>query len=276
MSMSPVMRYHNAALKYYLALTESPYLHYGYWESAPAQDELTLPNFRVAQKHYAEKLFGFIPETIQTILDVGCGVGGNAKNLLDQGFDVDGLAPDPFQQDKFLATTQDRAIFHLSRFEDFTSKDPYDLIFLSESSQYMNMDDLAAAANKNIKAQGYLLLADMMRSDVDYKEGIFSGCHATRDVETALKAVGFTLIRCEDISAQIAPTLDLCIEKLRIYGFSTLHYIADVLEIAVPPIYLFLRWAYRKWLKATLIEGLNSRHIFDQHLCYQIQLWQLV
>lgn len=269
------MRYHNAALKYYLALTESPYLHYGYWASSPQLEELTLPNFRLAQRHYAEKLFGFIPETVQRILDVGCGVGGNAKNLLDQGFDVDGLAPDPFQKDKFLTTTQDRATFHLSRFEDFTAKDPYDLIFLSESSQYMGVSDMATAAHRNVNAQGYLLLADMMRSDIDYTEGIFSGCHATTDVEEALKSAGFKLIRCEDISLQIAPTLDLCIEKLRIYGFSTLNYIADVLEIAVPPIYIFLRWAYRKWLKATLIEGLNARRIFDQHLCYQIQLWQL-
>jgi MPBQ/MSBQ methyltransferase len=274
-AMSPTTRYQNAALSYYLALTDSPYLHYGYWEPIPAPtDELTLTRFRSAQEAYAAKLFGFIPEGIKSVLDVGCGIGGNAVALLDRGFSVEGLAPDAFQQERFLNATQDRAKFYLTRFEDFQSTYPYDLILMSESSQYMDTADIASSASKLLKTGGYLLLADMMRSDAGYTKGIFSNCHIVQELHESLKKAGFSLAKTEDISAQVAPTLDLCVSNFRTFGLSTFQYIADVLAIAVPPLFALLRWAANRWAKEAVVEGLAARNIFDAHLCYKIQLWQ--
>jgi MPBQ/MSBQ methyltransferase len=55
-------RYQNAAIDYYMGLTNSSYLHYGYWEPLPTQgEELTLTRLRVAQESYAAKLLSFIP-----------------------------------------------------------------------------------------------------------------------------------------------------------------------------------------------------------------------
>jgi len=275
LKISAATRYQNAALNYYLALTQSSYLHYGYWEPLPTEDELTLARFRKAQKAYAAKLLSFIPENIQTVLDVGCGVGGNAIELLERGFKVEGLAPDPFQEKQFLQATQNQAKFHLTRFEDFQSTSVYDLILLSESSQYMAATDIAGCAAKVLKSGGYLLLADMMRSDATYIEGIFSNCHLVEDLRDSLVQAGFYLVKDEDISTHIAPTLDLCLENLRTYGLSTFNYIGEVIAIAVPPLYSLLSWAFNHWAKKPLAEGLAARTIFDKHLCYKIQLWQL-
>ncbi len=86
-------RYQNAAIDYYMGLTESRYLHYGYWEPVPQSgEELTVTRLRVAQEAYAAKLLSFIPQGTNTILDVGCGIGGNAAYLCDRGFSVEGLA----------------------------------------------------------------------------------------------------------------------------------------------------------------------------------------
>jgi MPBQ/MSBQ methyltransferase len=274
LKISPETRYQNAALNYYLALTRSPYLHYGYWEPLPAEDELTIPRFRIAQKAYAVKLLSFIPEEIQTVLDVGCGIGGNAVDLLEKGFEVEGIAPDPFQQKQFLLATQGRAKFHLSRFEDFPATSSYDLILLSESSQYIAAADLAAGAAKLLNPGGYLLLADMMRSDATYIEGIFSNCHLVEGLGKSLMQAGFNLVKSEDISTQVAPTIDLCVENFRTFGLSTLHYIADITAIALPPLRSFLGWAFNRWGRNLLTEGLAARRCFDEHLCYQIQLWQ--
>jgi MPBQ/MSBQ methyltransferase len=50
-SISKVTRYQNAALNYYLGLTDSPYLHYGYWETLPVPpEELTIGRLRIAQE----------------------------------------------------------------------------------------------------------------------------------------------------------------------------------------------------------------------------------
>jgi MPBQ/MSBQ methyltransferase len=276
-SISKVTRYQNAALNYYLGLTDSPFLHYGYWEPLPtSKEELTIPQLRAAQAAYAAKLVTFIPETVKTLLDVGCGTGGNAGYLLERGYTVEGLAPDPFQQERFLKTTQGNALFHLTEFEKFTPTHTYDLVLLSESSQYMAALDIAQCAAKALDDGGYLLLADMMRLDESYRDGIFSNCHSVTDLQAALEKSGFRLVKSEDISNQIAPTIDLCIENFRRFGLSTGIYLGDLLSIAVPPLYKFLKWAYYRWADKPLSEGLEARNLFEKHLCYQIQLWQLL
>ncbi|MEX0268101.1 class I SAM-dependent methyltransferase [Leptolyngbyaceae cyanobacterium UHCC 1019] len=269
-------RYQNAALNYYLNITDSPYLHYGYWEPQPqSPEDLTIAKLRSAQAAYTQKLMAFIPEGTQAILDVGCGTGGNATYLLDRGFTVEGLAPDPFQQERFLAATSGRALFHLTRFEDFKTVQSYDLVLLSESSQYMSAQDIAQGAIRVLRQGGYLLLADMLRSDATYTEGIFSNCHVVEDLHQALIQNGFTLVKMEDISTQAAPTIDIGVDAFRRFGLSTLKYIADVVQIAVPPIYQLLRWVYKRWMQKPVEEGLQAGEIFNRHLCYQIQLWQL-
>jgi MPBQ/MSBQ methyltransferase len=269
-------RYQNAAIDYYMGLTGSSFLHYGYWEPIPAAgEELTVTRMRVAQEAYAAKLLSFIPEGTKTILDVGCGVGGNAKYLCDRGFTIEGLAPDAIQEEKFINNTKGQIPFYLTRFEDFKSNNSYDLVLFSESSQYVAVEDLAKGATRVMKSGSYLLLADMMRSDAEYKEGIFSNCHVESELHTVLIAAGFKLVKDEDISAAVAPTLDLCLDNFRTFGMTTFKYIADVVAIAVPPISAVGRWAYKRWLEQSIIEGLEARKIFDRHLCYKIQLWQL-
>lgn len=275
-SISKVTRYQNAALNYYLGLSDSPYLHYGYWETLPVPvEELTIGRLRIAQEAYAAKLLDFIPTGTHTVLDVGCGIGGNAAYLLERGFAVEGLAPDPFQQERFLQCTQGQAIFHLTNFENFKATHSYDLILLSESSQYMAAVDIAQGAANLLSGGGYLLLADMMRSDPNYKEGMFSNCHVVTELHTALKQAGFSLVKSEDISAQILPTIDLYVDTFRRFGMSTINYIADLIAIAVPPLYKLLRWIFHRWVKKLVVEGLEARQLFERHLCYEIQLWQL-
>lgn len=274
--LSATTRYQNAALAYYLALTKSNYLHYGYWQPLPqSAEDLTLPRFRQAQEAYAHKLVNFIPQGVAQILDVGCGIGGNALKLLELGYQIDGLAPDPCQQQQFIETTGNRAGFYLSEFQTFTPPHSYDLILMSESSQYIDVEDLARVARSCLDRGGYLLLADMLRRDQNYIQGIFSNCHQVDQLQAALQQAGFRLVELEDISVGVAPTLDLCLENLHTFGISTFSYIADVISIAVPPIYSLLSWCYDTWAKKLVVEGLACRQIFDRHLCYQVQLWQL-
>ncbi|QDL09900.1 SAM-dependent methyltransferase [Brasilonema octagenarum UFV-E1] len=269
-------RYQNAAIDYYMGVTGSSYLHYGYWETLPhSGEELTLTSLRAAQQAYTDKLFSFIPQGISTVLDVGCGIGGNAKYLLERGFNVEGLAPDALQQEKFLKNTNGQVPFYLTRFEDFQQTHSYDLILFSESSQYIAVDDLAQGAARLLSSGGYLLIADMMRSDPEYQEGIFSNCHVTSDLQEALERAGFTLIKAEDISNSVAPTIDLSLDYFRSFGLTTMKYISDVVAIAVPPLHALGRWAFKRWLDKPIVEGLAARTIFERHLCYSIQLWQL-
>ncbi|MBV8885943.1 MAG: methyltransferase domain-containing protein, partial [Chroococcidiopsidaceae cyanobacterium CP_BM_RX_35] len=254
----------------------SPYLHFGYWEPIPTSaEELTFAGLRTAQEAYCKHLLSYIPTGTKTVLDVGCGIGGNAAYLLAHGFAVEGLAPDTFQQSLFLQHTHGQAPFHLSRFEDFHSPHSYELILFSESSQYLAADDLAKGAARLLHRGGYLLLADMLRVDAGYSSGIFSNCLVVSELHTALVRAGFHMVATEDISKQIVPTIELGVYLFRTFGLSTINYISKLAAITIPPLPALTRYLFGRPVKQLIAEGLDARTIFERHLCYQIQLWQL-
>ena len=86
---------------------------------------------------------------------------------------------------------------------------------------------------------------------------------------------GFNLVKTEDISKQIVPTLDLGVHLFRTFGLTTMKYIADLAAIAVPPVHALTRNLLGRLLKPVISEGLQANTIFERHLCYDIQLWQL-
>jgi MPBQ/MSBQ methyltransferase len=269
-------RYQNAALEYYLGLTDSIYLHYGYWENPPASnDDLTAANMRIAQAAYIKHLASFIPEGVKQILDVGCGIGGNSIYLAAQGFTIEGLAPDQLQQEKYLENTGGKSTFHLSRFEDFKSATKYDLLLFSESTQYIAAKDIAQGSAKLLAPNGYVLMCDMMLLDANYTAGIYSNCRLLSELKTAMTAAGFQLVKEEDISDKVRPSLDLYVFMFKSFGMTTIKYLSDLVMIAVPPIYALLKLILSPIFGKVIEEGLTSNDIFDKHLCYQTQLWQL-
>lgn len=280
--MDNVTRYQNAALQYYRDLTGSSHLHYGYWQPIPkAEDDLTMAQLRHAQEKYTQHLLSFLPGDIQTILDVGCGNGDNAALLMEKGLEVEGIAPDPLQESTFLLKTQGKAKFYSNTFqgfiEDFNrnqSTKSYDLLLFSESTQYMASETIANGAKLLVKPGGYVLLADMLRKDAEYKEGMFSNCLVNDDLRMAMEKAGFTLLKSDDISEHIVPTLDICVQSFETFGISTLTYLANLVKIAVPPLYKILHYFLGKQTKKLIAEGLRAGNIFRNHLCYEIQLWQ--
>lgn len=271
------VRYQNAALEYYLGVTDSVYLHYGYWEYPPSSnDELTIANLRIAQAAYIKHLTSFIPCEVKSILDVGCGIGGNSIYLADKGFAIEGLAPDQLQQEKYLHNTKGKSHFHLSRFEDFQSSSKYDMLLFSESSQYIEAKDIAEGAARVLAPNGYILLSDMMLLNANYTTGIYSNCCLVSKLNAAMNDAGFRLVKSEDISDKVRPSLDLYVFTFQTFGLTTIKYFSKLVEIAVPPIYALLKYIFNPLFSKLIKEGLASNEIFDKHLCYQIQLWQLI
>ena len=80
-------------LKLYSEVLRSEYLHYGFWDDPENIDlsTLSLQDIRNAQYRYIDHLASFIPSETKTILDVGCGIGGNTSFLLKKGYSLEDL-----------------------------------------------------------------------------------------------------------------------------------------------------------------------------------------
>jgi MPBQ/MSBQ methyltransferase len=189
---------------------ELDHLHYGLWQDEP----LDLEGLKQAQERYAEKLCDWVPQGVRTILDVGCGSGSMALRLRDRGFEVEGLAPDPYLGELFTERTG--LPFHLARFQEFEAARRYDLILMSESAQYIWLDSLFPRVCR-VAPGGHLLLADYFVVENDGSQAARSG-HPLDGFLARATQSGCELLRREDVTEQAAPTLALASSWLDRYG----------------------------------------------------------
>jgi len=190
----------NTALRFYHEVLELEHLQYGLWDG----EARTLDGLRQAQQRYADTLHAWIPKGVVSVLDVGCGTGAGSLALKAKGYAVEGLSPDPYQQDLYRRVERP---FHLVRFQDFEPEKPYDLVLMSESCQYVWLPSLFPAVRR-VAPGGHLLIAD-------YFVTAAAGGHLSRSGHPldafldAARSHGLELVREEDVTERVLPTLDL-------------------------------------------------------------------
>lgn len=186
----------------YLAKTDD--LHYGYWvKGVPVE----LANLRQAQEAHSAFILSHIPPGVQTILDVGSGVGAMAYRLKAAGYEVDCVSPSPFLNQRARRRLGDSAQIFETRFEDFKTEKRYDLILFSESFQYMRLDDALTLACELMTPQGHLLICDFFKNPGP--RGPMGGGHYLEKFHNSMSRQPLIPVADIDITQETAPTLDL-------------------------------------------------------------------
>jgi SAM-dependent methyltransferase len=179
-------------------------LHYGYWDDINDLP-LTLDATRKAQIRYTEYLVSSVPPDVHTILDVGCGIGCNARVLASKGYKVTALSPDANHRQFFDDFPTDHVRFCSSKYEEYSTEESFDLVLMSESQNYFDADVGLAQTQRFLVPGGFLLICGMFR------KGNSDAFSQTRNAEGEylLKAQrhGFELIEKADITRNILPTL---------------------------------------------------------------------
>ena len=180
-------------------------LHYGYWENSEPV-KLDFRVIRQAQARYTKLLVNTVPPGVRTILDVGCGVGCNARALAQKGYRVTSISPDR-NHEKFFRDAPEKLQFCRSKYEDFSSPDRYDLVLMSESQNYFDADTGLAQTRRLLTPGGYLLICGMFRKKNTPK------FNQVRNVEDEYlrqaQKHGFELLERVDITPNVTPTLDI-------------------------------------------------------------------
>lgn len=198
-------------------LTGAENLHYGLWDGL----EVSAGNLRRAQDAYTEKLFRLLPDGPLRILDIGGGAGETARKLLALGHSVDIVVPSAFLAERCRKQAPDAQV-HEMRFEDFKSDTRFDLCLFSESFQYIPPDFSLPRCLELLEPGGHIIIADCFRTP-EFTRGPIraaGGGHRIARVRDIIADLPLEMTSEEDITASVAPSIDLEQELFNVFGFA--------------------------------------------------------
>ncbi len=184
-------------------------LHLGVFEdpSEPAS---------LAQRRATDRFLRAVPPPPATLLEVGCGVGTTARELVGRGYRVVGISPERAQIE-IARKRCPEGQFLQARFEEAAlPPGPFDALLLQESAQYLDPLVLFDRALDLLKPRGRVVIFDefaRFRRDRSPEP-----LHLLKDFLNQAGRFGFEVISKEDLSAKVLPSFDwLClrIEKHR-------------------------------------------------------------
>lgn len=255
---------------------DSDYLHYGYWTPGL---EVKAPNFKQAQTDYVDYLMKHIPSDVESILDVGCGTGKVAEDLIGKGYKVTCVSPPGKLTEMAAQRLAGKSDVHAFRFEDLITQQlqqRFDLILFSESYQYIPMEQSFQQCNDLLNPGGYILLADFFQTEAEGKSPLGGG-HRLKDFYELLDKQPYQTVIDNDITEQIAPTMELINQLTMKVVYPSLLLLDEFLMSRYPLLYKMLRWKFRKKIEKNRIKhfsGQRNPENFRKYKSYRLILLQ--
>lgn len=263
-------------------------LHYGLWD-----DDLPLSfaNMALAQQRYTEMIIGALPplaENHPRVFDIGCGTGHILAQLLQRGYQADGLVPAPklAEQVRQRLAQQENTSARLfeSTFEEFPAAQHqayYDAALFSESYQYIPMPVSFDILAQIVKPGGLVVICDFFQTEHvgDGQPGAtsFGGGHPLQDFYRELEKHPFSLLRDEDITKKVSPNIKLVDETLRLKLMPAGQTINRYLTENYPRSWKFLKGLFKLLLgkkiakqKHKYFSGLRTQQVFERYKTYHL------
>jgi len=254
---------------------DARHVHYGYWEDGV---ELNLANLPKAQEAYCDFILSHIPDGTKTVLDVGCGVGGLSRRLLDAGYTVDALSPSSVLNAYARELLGDEAPIHECRFEDIDTTRKYDMIVFSESFQYVNPTKAFENCAALLAPGGHVLICDIFRVKTADKSPMGGGTRLHR-FNAALEGAPFEKIKDIDITRQTGRTMEMVNDFLMRVAKPGHDMLLDFVRERNPWITRIMTWWFRKKL-ATIdrkyFQGRRGLEMFMKYKSYRLIVFKRV
>jgi len=218
------------------------HLHYGYWTN---DLDINLRNLPQAQQNYCNFINSQIPDGVKTILDVGCGAGRLAFDLINKGYNVDCISPSSVLTKHTRSLLGERSHIFECCFENIETKNLYDLILFSESFQYVNLEKALQNSIKLLNEGGYLLICDFFRTEAK-GENMLGGGHELVRFYDLISQSQLKPVKDIDITKETAPNLDIVNELLTNVGHPIWNLVSNLLYTKYHFISKLLHWKYRK------------------------------
>ncbi len=248
-------------------------LHYGLWQD---DLEVCIQNLPEAQRRYSDFLIDHIPEGVKRILDVGCGAGGVARELLARGYQVEGVSPSPLLSEAAQQQAGEDFKIHQGRFEDidFAPEDKFDLVLFSESFQYITLNSVFDNAMRRLNPGGHVLIGDFFKTGAPGRS-VIGGGHPIGRFMAALEKSGLEVLVDKDITRETAPNLDIVNQMGRDLFYPTFKLIGYAFDSNHPWLAKLFRWKYQKKIKKInrkYLSGQRNAENFAKHKVYRLFL----
>lgn len=233
--------YNDIGLKLIQKTLGLKYLHYGYFEDGIP---VNIEGLKIAQQKYTEKILAHIPQEVKTILDVGCGAGGNAAAMVEKGYEVNCVDPDPYLLSKTLEATHGKVKTFQGMYENaqIDQLQPVDLLLMSESCQYINPEIGFQKHQSRVRQGGYVMAVDFFITKEIDKNYLSKSGHKYQQFLDTAKKYGFELVKAEDITKQTAPTMEIYQDIILNKIFPVFEAVFEFIERRFNFIYKILRY----------------------------------
>ena len=260
-------------------------LHYGLWD---ADLVLSLDNLATAQQRYSDLLLDTADGVLAgvatpRVLDVGCGTGHLAEQMLARGWEVTAVSPSRVLGDmarqRLAAFPAGQARLLEARFEDLDSDDlgPFDLVLFSESFQYIPMPAVFGKLPDLLVPGAHVLVCDFFKTaahgDGQPGDRSFGGGHLLAAFYRQRAASVFALLHDEDLTVRVSPTIELLDDwlthRLAPAGKTLDCYLRD----NYPRLTRLLTWVLRHRLarlRYKYLSGNRSRAVFEKYKSYRL------
>lgn len=244
-------------------------LHYGWWPDGLAP---TLQNLPRAQAAYTDFLLQRIPDGVRTVLDVGSGAGNVAARLVNRGYRVDCVSPNPVLNRLLRERLGDQVGLFEGRFEDHRTARRYDLVLFSECLLFIHLRPGLERALELLAPGGHALISDLFR--ITPERGPIGGGHDLAAFRAALAALPWRVVEDHDITDRVAPTFDVLEDTYRALrpAYDLLH---AQLAAKHPRWYRLARWALGARLERyerKHFSGQRDGAAFRRHKQYRVLL----
>jgi cyclopropane fatty-acyl-phospholipid synthase-like methyltransferase len=196
----------DAQLALYAQVLPSSFLHFGYFhDPTKPPDEIALSELAAAQQAYAELVLAQMGPSDGPVLDVGCGMGGMSRMLLERGLCPTALTPDRLQAAHVRAALPDVPVLRckLERLPPEQQTGQFGAVLTAESLQYLKLDQALPILAALLRPGGRWVACDYFYT----RPSPDRSCHLWDDFTTKLEQTGWRIVEALDITAHVLPTL---------------------------------------------------------------------
>lgn len=254
-------------------LMQTEDLHYGLWEEGL---EVALANLPQAQQRYTDLVLSHLPRGARSVLDVGCGTGHVAEQMLARGYTVEGVSPSHVLADMVRERLGEGFQLYVSPFETLRTGQRYDVVLFCESFQYMDFRVSLPKCLEVLNPGGHVLISDFFSTGAPGWSPLRGG-HNIRRFHEHLATLPFAVREEVDITEQTAPNLDLVDGLLRAYARPIWDALALYMRSNHPRLARLGGWWLRKridTLHRKYFSGARNGASFREHKTYRLLLLQ--